>query len=81
MAIEFQRSIIMAISAVTIVRTVSSWLTRGQTKEAVVASKPAHTKDAGASSIGWGALDEEERLRVRKAGLDLITFKSFNRGY
>jgi hypothetical protein len=38
-------------------------------------------RGAGMSSFGWEALDNEEFQRVRKAGLDLMTLKSFNRGY
>jgi hypothetical protein len=71
----------MAISAVTIVRTVGSWLIREQTKHSVVDCKPMQDRGAGMSSFGWEALDNEEFQRVRKAGLDLMTFKSFNRGY
>jgi hypothetical protein len=71
----------MAISAGAMVRTLGSWLAGAQMKDAVVDSKPVQAKDAGVSSFGWGALDEEETQRVRKAGVDLMKFQSVNRGY
>ncbi len=71
----------MAIGVETIVRTMGSWLTRERVNDKVEDCKPVQETAAGALCSGWGALDVEESLRVRKAKLDLMTLESFNRGY
>ncbi len=71
----------MAIGAGAIARTIGSWLSGDQVQEWLSDSKPVRSKEADSHSFGWGALDEDEIQRVRKAGQDLIKFQSIGRGY
>ena len=71
----------MAVSAGAIVRTSGSWLSGSQIHEMPTVSKRVQHKEANASGFGWGALDDDEIQRVRKAGQELIKFQSIGRGY
>jgi hypothetical protein len=71
----------MAISAGAVVDKIGSWLKIDPTRARIVDSKAVQVQGVAVSSSGWGALDEEESQRVRKARVDLMKFQTITRGY
>jgi hypothetical protein len=78
---EEREESIMAISAGAVVHKLGSWLRIDPTPARIVDSKPVQAQGVAVSSLGWGALDEEENQRVRKARVDMMKFQTIARGY